>query len=170
MSWVDEVLTRYRLDTEYHTQRVLLLWETVVGPRVAKISRAEKVTNGTLWVSVASPPVSQELSFFKGQYMDRLNASAGESVVQQIRFIPGQFKQMIPKKRVCLSASEQDEAHRQFASLSDSQLRTGFERLYLTLRKRETAILAAGGRRCSRCGVVFWGGGEICPGCRFDWD
>ena len=91
MNWVDELLGRYNLATEYQTQRVLLLWETIVGPRIAKLSRAERISRGTLWVSVASPTVSQELSFLKSQYITRLNTSAGEDIIHQIRFVPGQF-------------------------------------------------------------------------------
>ena len=170
MNWVSEVLGRYNLKVEYQTQRVLLFWDTIVGHQIAQVSRAERFSHGTLWVAVASPIVSQELSFLKGQYIERLNSAIGKDIIQQIRFVPGQFRKTIPRKKVTLPPSESEEAHKQFSALPDPRLRTLFEQLYLTLRKRDVALLSAGGKRCSHCGVVFVGGGEICPGCRFDRD
>lgn len=170
MNWVNEVLGRYNLEGEHQTQRVLLFWDTIVGHQIAQVSRAERFLNGTLWVAVASPIVSQELSFLKDQYIERLNAEIGKDIIQQIRFIPGRFKKAIPRKHVTLPPFESEEAHKQFSALPDPILRDLFEQLYLTLRKREVALLSAGGKRCSHCGVVFLGEGEICPGCRFDRD
>jgi len=170
MNWVSEVLARYNLEAEYQTQRVLLLWNTVVGHQIAQVSRAERFLHGTLWVAVASPIVSQELSFLKGQYIERLNSAVGEDIIRQIRFFPGRFKKTIPRKQVTLPSFESGEAHKQFSALPDPKLRVLFEQLYLTLRKREVVLLSTGGKRCSHCGVVFVGGGEICPGCRFDRD
>lgn len=170
MNWVSEVLARCNLKAEYQTQRVLLFWNTTVGQQIAQVSRAERFSNGTLWVAVASPIVSQELLFLEGQYIKRLNAAMGENIIQKIRFVPGQFKKTIPRKQVTLPPFESEEAHRHFSALPDPKLRALFEQLYLTLRKRELALLSADGKRCSHCGVVFVGRGEICPGCRFDRD
>ena len=170
MNWVSEVLERYNLGEEYRFQRVLLLWDSVVGHRIAKVSRAERFLHGTLWVASSSPIVSQELSFLKSQYIERLNSAMEKDIVQQIRFVPGRFKKAAPRKQAPLPPCESKEAHKQFSTLPDPKLRAAFEQLYLTLRRREVAFLSAGGKRCSQCGVVFFGREEICPGCRFDRD
>jgi len=170
MNWVSEVLGKYNLEDEYQTQRVLLFWNTAVGHQIAQVSRAERFSQGTLWVAVASPIVSQELSFLKGQYIERLNAAIGKDIIQQIRFFPGRFNKTIPRKEITLPPFESEEAHERFCALPDPKHRSLFEQLYLTVRKREVALLSAGGKSCSHCGVVFVGGGEICPGCRFGRD
>jgi len=168
MNWVSDILKRYNLDGEYQLQRILPLWDTVVGDKIAQISRAKRFSHGTLWVAVSSPAVSQELSFFANQYIERLNLVVGQDTVKQIRFVPGRFKKTIQRRRVELSPEDGEEAHRQFSAVPDSALRSLFEQLYLTVRRREEAILSVGGKRCPACGVAFIGEGEICPGCRFD--
>jgi len=170
MDWVDVVLQRYNLWETYRHQRVLLFWERVVGSQTAQVSRAERFSDGTLWIAVSSPTVAQELSFFEARYIERINDLSGKEVLRRIRFIPGQFRKAIPRKRATLSAADYEEAHKLFSSLGDPKLRESFERLLLTLRKREAVLLSAGGKRCPHCGVVFIGEQETCPGCCFGRD
>lgn len=170
MSWVDGVLRRYNLWEQYRQQRVLLFWEKVVGSQISQVSRSERFSDGTLWISVSSPTVAQELSFFEARYIERINDLLGEEVLRRIRFVPGQFGKVAPRKRATLSAADHKEARRLFSALPDPGLRKAFEQLYLTLRKREVDLLLAGGKRCPRCGAVFTGGQEACPGCRFEGD
>ena len=170
MDWVDIVLQRYNLWETYRHQRVLLFWEKVVGNQIAQISRAERFSDGTLWIAVSSPTVAQELSFFEARYIERINDLSGEEVLRRIRFIPGRFGKVALRKRATLSAADHEEARRLFSALPDPELRKAFEQLYLTLRKREADLLSAGGKRCPRCGAVFIGGQETCPGCHFGGD
>ena len=170
IDWVDGVLRRHNLWGEFKKQRILLFWERAVGSQTALVSQAERFSDGTLWVAVSSPTVAQELSFFEARYIQRLNDLLGEDILRKIRFIPGQFKKVIPKARVTLSAVDYEEAHKLFSSLGDPKLRESFERLLLALRKREAAFLSAGGKRCPHCGVVFIGEQETCPGCCFGRD
>ncbi|MEA1871335.1 MAG: hypothetical protein U9N00_04005, partial [Candidatus Bipolaricaulota bacterium] len=72
------------------------------------------------------------------------------------------------RKPIALGAEERDKAHALFSSLPDSHLRRSFEHLYTSQRRWEETLLAAGGKRCPRCGVVFYTAGSICPGCQFD--
>lgn len=167
MSWIDRVLQRYNLGEEYQRQRVLFLWEKAVGCQTAKVSRAERFSQGTLWVSVASSTIAQELSFLEARYIERINNLLGEEALLKICFVPGRFKKEMVKEDVTLSDTEREDASKLFSALDDCQLRESFERLYLTTRRREAVILQAGGKRCSRCGVAFSGAEEICPGCRF---
>ena len=170
MNWVDGVLRSYNLWEKYRQQRVLLFWEKAVGAQIVQVSRPERFSDGTLWIAVSSPTVAQELSFFEARYIKRINDLSGEEVLRKIRFIPGRFGKAAPRKRAALSAADHEEARGLFSALPDPELRKAFERLYLTLRKRETDLLLAGAKRCPRCGVVFSGGQEACPGCRFEGD
>ncbi len=170
MNWVDEVLQRYNLWEKYRQQRALLFWEKATGRQISQVSRPERFSDGTLWISVSSPTVAQELSFFEARYIERINDLLGEEILRRIRFIPGQFGKVAPRKRATLSAADHEEARRLFSALPDPELRKVFERLYLTLRKREADLLLAGGKRCPSCGAVFSGRQEACPGCRFEGD
>ncbi len=168
MNWVQEILGKYNLGEEFRHQQILLFWDQVVGDQLRHLTRAVRFTHGILTIEVASPSIAQELSFLKERYITRLNDLTGESILREIRFIPGQFRRTLARKSIQLRAGEQDRAHALFSSLPDRHLRRSFEHLYLTHRQREETLLAAGGKRCLRCGVVFYASGSICPGCQFD--
>jgi predicted Zn-ribbon and HTH transcriptional regulator len=167
--WVEEIFGRYNLLDKFSEQSVLSLWKGVVGDRISKLTRAERFSNGVLHIAVSSSVVAQELSFLKERYRSGLNTGLGKELVDEIRFIPGRFENMteaVPAK--ALSNSDFEEARRLFYHIDDLTLRGSFERLYLTLRKREEELLAKGGRRCPSCGAVFLEPDSHCPGCRFD--
>ena len=168
MSWVQELLGKYNLGEEFRRQRILLLWDQVIGGQLRPLTRAVRFNHGILTIEVASPSIAQELSFLKERYITRLNDLSGEPILREIRFVPGRFQRNPARKPIALGAEEQDRAHVLFSSLPDSHLRRSFEHLYITHRRREEALLAAGGERCPRCGVVFYASGSICPGCQFD--
>jgi len=168
MDWVREVLQRYNLGKEFDSYRVFALWRAVVGEQISRLTEATAFRAGRLTISVSSPSVAQELSLLRGQYISRINELFGEEIVKEIRFVPGKIAVSRRIPRVPLSSSHRAEARALFRDLPDRKLQRSFEHLYLTLRQREDSLLSAGGKRCSRCGVVFFGDGELCPGCRFD--
>ena len=165
-NWVEEVLGRYRLESEYAQQRVLTFWEEVAGNRIVRFTRAVRFQSGILWVEVSSPAVAQELSYLKEEYRCRLNGLLPEETVCNIRFIPGRFDQERIHVKVELCEEDFQESRSLFQEVQDDALRRSFERLYLTLLRRERSLLQSGGVQCPRCGVVFVGKGETCPGCR----
>ena len=168
MNWIQEILGKYNLGAEFRDQQILLLWDQVIGNQLRPLTRAVRFTHGILTIEVASPSIGQELSFLKERYRTRLNDLFGEPILREIRFVPGQFQRAPARKPIALDAKERDKAHALFSSLPDPHLRRSFEHLYITQRRWEETLLAAGGKRCPQCGVVFYAAGEICPGCQFD--
>ncbi len=166
MNWVREILKNYNLDKEFSDQQVLLLWSGVIGEQLARMTRATRLSKGTLTVEVASPIVSQELNLLKQNYIDLLNEQMGRVVLQRIRFVPGRFS----RPRVPLVSEEGDTSDSDLLlpGIDDVRLRDSFKSLYRTQQRRERAMLKAGAHRCPRCGVVFFGNEDICPGCQFD--
>jgi len=165
--WVRRILRRYRLGEEYARQEALLLWPTLVGETVSRLTRPQRFRNGTLWIEVASHTLSHELTYMKDAYIAKLNSALEDDVVREIRFVPGSFVKRKPLKLKEAPAEEHQAARLLFADLPDQMLRRKFERLYLTQRQREETLLAAGATRCEGCGTVFFGPGRLCPGCQY---
>ena len=168
MNWVNEVLRRYNLGEKFRAQQPLLLWPEIVGSQIARITKPIQFTDGILTVAVNSAAARQELFLLRAQYIARLNQAVGDDVVREIRFIPGRIPLLRRVPRPPLDPHLPAEASHMFADVPDPQLQRSFTQLYVTLRQREAALLAAGAKRCVRCGVVFFGDGDLCPGCRFD--
>jgi predicted Zn-ribbon and HTH transcriptional regulator len=168
MEGIKQLFKRYKLWNTYQEQRALILWPQVTGNKIGRLTCARRLSRGTLLVEVSSTTVAQELAFLEEQYRTRLNDLLGKHVVERIRFTPGHFPRPRVRKSISVSPEDRKNAKALFSQLEDRKLRDSFERLYLSLRQREQELLASGGKRCPRCGAVFNGDGDICPGCRFD--
>lgn len=66
--------------------RVLELWSEVVGEQIARVTEAERVEQGTLYVAVRSAPWRAELTMCRLELIERLNAAVGATVITEIRF------------------------------------------------------------------------------------
>ena len=66
--------------------QAIWLWPQVIGPHLAKESRALKLTGGTLLVTASSPALAHQLHLERTMLMDRLNAAIGAPAVREIRF------------------------------------------------------------------------------------
>ena len=61
-------------------------WAEVVGERIAEISEAEKIENGTLYVKVSSPVWRNELAFMKNNLIKNMNTALEKNIVKDIKF------------------------------------------------------------------------------------
>jgi predicted nucleic acid-binding Zn ribbon protein len=65
---------------------VLTSWEKLVGEQIAKVTSPERFDNGVLFVSVATGPWRVELSLRRLEIKERINKTAGRTIVKDIRF------------------------------------------------------------------------------------
>ena len=66
--------------------QALWLWPQVIGPHLARESRALKLTGGTLLVSASSPALAHQLHLERTMLIERLNDAIGVTAVREIRF------------------------------------------------------------------------------------
>ena len=67
--------------------KVINMWPDIVGENIAKISQAERVFEGILYVKVKSMTWRTELLFQKPKILERIAQKVGENVITDIRFI-----------------------------------------------------------------------------------
>lgn len=72
-------------------------WTSIVGPRIAGRTRVGKLQKGILTVKVASSSWSNELSFLKGQLIEKLKAAGYE--VSDLRFRVDQIADDVAQKK-----------------------------------------------------------------------
>ncbi len=173
MKEMKKIFSRYNLAQAFGEQEILLLWEDVVGPNLARWSQATRFDEGTLVIEVASSSVSSELRLLEGQLVQRLNDLYGRPLVQHLRFVPG--KKALPRDASNsisrLPSPEPEPQADDFAAMADvadPKLREGFARIRRGSINRDLTRLESGATRCPRCGIVFWGAGRVCPGCLYD--
>ncbi|NOY78977.1 MAG: DUF721 domain-containing protein [Calditrichaeota bacterium] len=85
-SVLNRILKDLHIEKKVYQSQALLLWSEVVGEKISKISRAERVDNGILFVRVDSPSWRTELIYLKRDIIHRLNKKIGVNVITDIRF------------------------------------------------------------------------------------
>jgi predicted nucleic acid-binding Zn ribbon protein len=65
---------------------VITSWPRVVGEQVARVTVAQRIDNGVLYVGVSSAAWRAELTMKRLDIIEKLNTNAGKRVVKDIRF------------------------------------------------------------------------------------
>jgi predicted nucleic acid-binding Zn ribbon protein len=65
---------------------VIASWKSIVGHRIARVTEAQRMDNGILFVTVATAPWRAELSMMRPEIIKKINSSLGTTIVKDIRF------------------------------------------------------------------------------------
>ncbi|HEX9653676.1 MAG TPA: DUF721 domain-containing protein [bacterium] len=83
---MQHLLRSLRIESKVKQHLAVASWPEIVGPGVAKVSAADRVENGILFVKVESSTWRNELMFMRMEFVKKVNAFLGENVIQDIRF------------------------------------------------------------------------------------
>jgi hypothetical protein len=61
-------------------------WAAIIGPQLAAVTEPRRLTRGQLTIACAGP-VAMELQHLQGVLIERINAHAGGTVVETLRFV-----------------------------------------------------------------------------------
>lgn len=86
-SVLPRALKRLGLDEGLLGWRAVHEWERVVGPRVARHTRATGFHEGVLQVEVEGSAWMHELGFLKPALVRRINRHLGRPLVRNVRFV-----------------------------------------------------------------------------------
>jgi predicted nucleic acid-binding Zn ribbon protein len=65
---------------------VLTSWESIVGEKIAHVTKAQRIENGILYVSVQTAPWRAELAMKRVEIMEKINQRFGGKIVKDVRF------------------------------------------------------------------------------------
>lgn len=65
---------------------VITGWDRIVGEQIARVTTAERIEHGVLYVAVRSAAWRNELSMRRMEILDLIHRSVGRKVVREIRF------------------------------------------------------------------------------------
>jgi predicted nucleic acid-binding Zn ribbon protein len=81
------VLKNAGLEKGVTQNTALIIWDSVVGKKIAEQTNPEKVKYGVLTVKASTPAWRQELLFKKQDILKKLNKKLGSKVIKDIRFL-----------------------------------------------------------------------------------
>ena len=109
---IPQGLKHYHLEQGVKAAQAVNVWDSVAGPAVASVTRADTVRDGVLWVFTPSSAWSQELSMLRPSLIAGINAALGVEVVTDIRFrvkrLPSRKPDDPPQVRTMRTLSEED--------------------------------------------------------------
>jgi predicted nucleic acid-binding Zn ribbon protein len=85
-SVIGRALAEFGLTEKVRQYTAVDLWSRVVGEQIAKMTEAEKIIDGRLFVKVANAVWRNELVFHKKDLIAKLNAALQETIVTDIVF------------------------------------------------------------------------------------
>ena len=86
---VSRFLDRSGLAPKVEAASIVTEWTEKVGPQISAVTEALRVSEGTLFVAVATSAWMMELNLMKGELMRRINAGKGEGRIRQLVFVMG---------------------------------------------------------------------------------
>ena len=85
-SIIGDVIKNLDIRSKLNISNVFNRWEEIVGPEIGKKVKPQRITRGTLYISVTTSTWANELSLMSGQLIKKINSFIGEEVVKNIRF------------------------------------------------------------------------------------
>lgn len=74
------------LTEKFREHQAVIRWDEFVGPKIAQVTEATSISNGTLYVKVSSDPWRNELQYMREQIIYKINKTLGDEVVKEIKF------------------------------------------------------------------------------------
>lgn len=169
---LEKLLASCGLGEAYVEHEALFLWPEVVGPRLARLSRAQAVSEGYLYVGVGHHALAHECTLMRQQWLQRLNAKLRRPL-KDIRFKVISLKPPAPPpadppklEEVALDEQEAARIDSLVQGVQGDALRRALRTLFQTYARREKVRAALpGGHRCPRCGMHHAGPEEQCSFC-----
>lgn len=84
---VARFLQRAGISARVEAASILTDWPELVGPQISAVTRAQRLSDDTLFVGVATSAWMMELNLMKAELLRRINAGKRDGRIRQIVFV-----------------------------------------------------------------------------------
>ncbi len=84
---LDKILRNLGVERKVKEGMAVSRWAEIVGPYIARVSIAERVENGVLYVKVVNPSWKHHLFMMRREIINKLNDSLKTEAIREIVFI-----------------------------------------------------------------------------------
>jgi len=81
---LQELVETYRLKSRLTQTRIERIWRRLMGPTIAGYTKSIRVRKNTLYLTIESASLRQELSYGKDKICKVLNEELGEEVIREV--------------------------------------------------------------------------------------
>lgn len=79
-----DMVEHYRLSAKLNQARIRQVWTETMGTSIARYTTELKIRKRTLYVSITSAPLRQELSYGKEHIKTIINEALGEAFIDEV--------------------------------------------------------------------------------------
>lgn len=176
---IKQSLKSFNLEHKTRERGALIVWEDVVGARVAKAASADNIREGTLFVTCRTGTWANELTFMKADIIAKLNVRLGGKFVKDIRFsirsrrdreaVDQVEEPAKPSEKeleeISLSAEEEQQIEQAATCSGNDELAARIRKALTASRKMDKWKSAHGWKKCDSCGSLFEDKSGLCPVC-----
>ncbi len=165
-SSIEKIFRKHGLAEQYREQEPALLWERVVGARIARMTQPIWVHDGVLLVAVPNHIVQHEFSLIREEFKKKLNTVLRAERVKEIRFRVESFprpRQLVQLAQIDLTPTEEQEIEQLVSTVEEDKLRTSLAHFMQTVKRLEKARQKLGWKPCPQCGALCER--DFCPLC-----
>jgi len=83
---IDNLFKERDLEDTLLRHRALMMWPSVVGPAINRLTVERRLSGSTLLLHILSAPMRSELSMNRSALIDALNRRVGKNVISDIKF------------------------------------------------------------------------------------
>lgn len=83
-SLLKAMVEAFKLKPQLTQARIKSLWDSELGFAIARHTQSIRLKNNTLYVSINSSPLKQELSYGKEKIRNILNEALGEEAIKEV--------------------------------------------------------------------------------------
>lgn len=83
---IEKLMEHYHIEDRYRFEQIKNKWEDIVGKMIAQRTDRLSLKHGTLYITLNSSTLKQELSFMKADLIRRLNEEATKEIIKEIVF------------------------------------------------------------------------------------
>ncbi|MDP8240500.1 MAG: DUF721 domain-containing protein [Candidatus Hatepunaea meridiana] len=83
---INDLVRSLGYESRIKEQKAIMIWEKVVGKRIAAVTNPLSIKKGILKIKVKNPPWRQELTYMKEDIIKKLNDEIGDILVSDIKF------------------------------------------------------------------------------------
>lgn len=84
---IEQMLNVYKIKRRFDETAVIAAWPDIVGKPVANRTSELFINNKRLFLRIDSSVVKNELMMMRSQIIDKINAQAGDKLVEEIIFL-----------------------------------------------------------------------------------
>ncbi len=84
---ITKLLRNMGIEEKVKEYQAINEWSQIVGENVSKVTKAQRVVNGILFVKVKNSSWRNELIYMRQEILIKLDKTVGRGIIKEVRFI-----------------------------------------------------------------------------------